>query len=245
MNKAMMCAGLLSLAGIFAGLLAGPAAAHGLWVEERRGNLEVIYGHGAEDNAYDPKKINAALAFDRAGKAVPAEVKPLQDHGRVEADNSAAMVVVTLDNGYWTSDAQGAWHNKGRSAVADAKESGRYTKTAVMHLKPGATIPDLKRLDLVIVPLRDPLSVHPGEALPVRVMMDGKPAAGVALIGDYVNDPEHEVATTDEKGEARVTIRNAGLNVIAASASVPTDDPEADVRGMLATLAFVSSLHQH
>lgn len=38
-------------------LLAAQASAHGLWTEQRRGNIEVIYGHGAEDNALDRKSV--------------------------------------------------------------------------------------------------------------------------------------------------------------------------------------------
>ena len=37
---------------VIAALFAGQASAHGLWTEQRRGNIEVIYGHGAEDNAF-------------------------------------------------------------------------------------------------------------------------------------------------------------------------------------------------
>ena len=89
------------------------------------------------------------------------------------------------------------------------------------------------------------MAVHPGEYLAVTVLVDGKPAKNIELIGDYVNDPETTVATTDAQGKAKLRVRNAGLNVIAASASLPNDDPEADVRGMFSTLAFVASTHQH
>ena len=45
-------------------LLATQASAHGLWTEQRRGNIEVIYGHGAEDNAFKAQKISGAWAYD-------------------------------------------------------------------------------------------------------------------------------------------------------------------------------------
>ena len=38
---------------------------------------------------------------------------------------------------------------------------------------------------MVIPPEVVPLEVGPGEPLPVRVLVDGKPAAGVELVGDY------------------------------------------------------------
>ena len=241
MNARLICAGLLSLAVAFSSC----AAAHGMWIEQRRGILEVIYGHGAEDDAYDAAKLKTASAFDETGKEMPAVIERLSDHGRIDAGEQPAVVVVTLDNGYWTRDAQGNWHNAGKSAVEGAEESGYYTKSAVSVHRSGVELPDLSKLDMVIVPLTDPLAVHPGEYLAVTVLVDGKPAKNIELIGDYVNDPETTVATTDAQGKAKLRVRNAGLNVIAASASLPNDDPEADVRGMFSTLAFVASTHQH
>ena len=50
-------------------------------------------------------------------------------------------------------------------------------------------------------------------------------------------------ATTDAQGKAKVKVRNNGLNVIGASTEVPADDPDARVRGMFASLSFVSHHH--
>ena len=52
-------------------LFAGQVSAHGLWTEQRRGNIEVIYGHGAEDNAFKAQKISGAWAYDAGGKMIP------------------------------------------------------------------------------------------------------------------------------------------------------------------------------
>ena len=58
----------LTLLGL---LFATEVSAHGLWTEQRRGNIEVIYGHGAEDNAFKAQKISGAWAYDVAGKMIP------------------------------------------------------------------------------------------------------------------------------------------------------------------------------
>jgi len=47
-----------------AALFIGQVDAHGLWTEQRRGNIETIYGHGAEDNAFKAEKISGAWAYD-------------------------------------------------------------------------------------------------------------------------------------------------------------------------------------
>lgn len=237
-NKHVRVAAVLTLM-----LAAGQSWAHGMWTEERRGNIEVIYGHGAEDNAYDAKKISGAWAADQHGKQIPVTVERLDDHARLKALDSPAVIAVALDNGYWTQAPDKKWLNVGARQVAGALDSGRYYKYSLAVLKEGATLPVLDKLSLVIVPQVDPLSLEKGESLPVQLLLDGKPAAGIELIGDYINDPDTVVATTDAQGKALVPIRNREFNVIAASTSVANDDPDAQVRGMFTSLSFRQADH--
>jgi len=230
---------------LIAALMAGQAYAHGMWTEERRGNIEVIYGHGAEDNAYDPKKISGAWASDQRGGRIPVTVERLEDHARLKSLESAAVLSVALDNGYWTQAPDKQWLNVGESKVPGALDSGRYYKYSLAVLHEGAELPALDKLNLAIVPQRDPLSVDVGEELEVQVLVDGKPASNVELIADYVNTPDEVAATTDKQGKAKITVRNHGLNVIAASTTVPSEDPDARVRGMFSSLSFVSAKHEH
>jgi len=101
---------------LVAALMAGQASAHGMWTEERRGNIEVIYGHGAEDDAFDPKKISGAWATDHHGSRIPVTVERLEDHARLKPLESAAVLSVALDNlldsGAGQAMAQ-RWRNEG------------------------------------------------------------------------------------------------------------------------------------
>jgi uncharacterized GH25 family protein len=157
----------------------------------------------------------------------------------------AALISVALDNGYWTQGADKQWVNLGETKVPGALDSGRYYKYSLAILKEGARLPALDKLKFIVVPQRDPLAVEVGDELEVQVLVDGKPTEGIELIGDYVNDPERVVATTDQQGMARIRVRNHGLNVIAASTTVDSDDPDARVRGMFSSLSFVQADHQH
>lgn len=55
---------------------------------------------------------------------------------------------------------------------------------------------------MAILPEVDPLEVGPGEPLPGRVLVDGKPAAGVELVGDYCS-ALHQVRRTATKPQLR------------------------------------------
>ncbi|MGY2352950.1 DUF4198 domain-containing protein [Pseudomonas sp. SDO528_S397] len=231
----------LALLGL---LFATHASAHGLWTEERRGNIDVIYGHGAEDDAFKPEKISGAWAYDLRGKLIPVTVQRLPDHARLQPLKPPASVAVALDNGMWSQTPDKKWINQGRSQVPGAIESTHTFKYSLAIYQAGAKLPALGKIKLLILPEVDPLTVGPGKPLPVRVLLDGKPAAGVKLIGDYRNAPNTLSAETDAQGRAKVVVRNEGLNVIAAQVEVPVDN-NADVatRGLFSSLTFLGQPH--
>ncbi|WP_085685737.1 MULTISPECIES: DUF4198 domain-containing protein [unclassified Pseudomonas] len=229
---------------LIAALFATHASAHGLWTEQRRGNIEVVYGHGAEDNAFKPQKVSGAWAFDASGKMIPVSVQRLADHARLQPLKPPAVLAVALNNGMWSQTADKKWINEGRSKVPGAIESTETLKYSLAIYQPGAKLPKLDQIKLLILPEVDPLTVGPGKSLPVRVLLDGKPAAGVKLIGDYRSAPNTLTTVTDKEGRARVLVRNEGLNVIAAQVEVPVkDSPDVNSRGLFSSLTFLGEPH--
>jgi uncharacterized GH25 family protein len=234
---------LLAL-GVLSTFACNLASAHGLWTEQRRGHIEVIYGHGAEDDAYKPQKVSRAWAFDLRAKMIPVTVEPLTDHARLEPIHPPAVVAVAFDNGMWSQTADKKWVNQGRSKVPGAMSSTHTFKYSLAFYHEGAKVPALDTLKLVIVPQTDPLLVGPGNPLPVKVLLNGKPAAGLKLIGDYRSAPDVVSAETDSQGLARIIVRNEGLNVIATQATVPVaNDADVTEEGLFTSLTFVGKPH--
>ena len=229
---------------LIAALFTGQVSAHGLWTEERRGNIEVVYGHGAEDNAFKAQKVSGAWAYDASGKMIPVSVERLADHARLKPLKPPAVMAVALNNGMWSQTADKKWINEGRNKVPGATEATQTFKYSLAIYQPGAKLPKLDQIKLLILPEVDPLTVGPGKSLPVRVLLDGKPAAGVKLIGDYRSAPNTLSTETDKEGRAQVLVRNEGLNVIAAQVEVPVKDSvDVDSRGLFSSLTFVSEPH--
>ena len=225
-------------------LFATEVSAHGLWTEERRGNIEVVYGHGAEDNAFKPQKISGAWAYDASGKMIPVTVQRLADHARLQPLRPPAVMAVALNNGMWSQTADKKWINEGRSKVPGATEATQTFKYSLAIYQPGARLPKLDQIKLLILPEVDPLTVGPGKSLPVRVLLDGKPAAGVKLYGDYRSAPNTLSTETDKDGRAQVLVRNEGLNVIAAQVEVPVKGSvDVDSRGLFSSLTFLGEPH--
>lgn len=232
--------GLAALASLTA--LAGwsdPAAAHGVWVAERWGELGVVYGHGADDDPYDPSKVKSVVAVDARGGSVAVDVKAAARSATLGVEGEPAAVLVEFDNGFFTERQDGSSVNQPKSAVADGKETGRYLKHSVtlMHTEKG--LPELGAQALQVVPLDNPATMRAGDELRVRVLFQGRPLADAGVIADYVNLVDEVAARTDAAGLARIRIRNQGLNVVGVSHDVPTPgDPDADKTGHFATLAF-------
>ncbi|MEB0044275.1 MULTISPECIES: DUF4198 domain-containing protein [unclassified Pseudomonas] len=231
----------LALMGL---MFATQVSAHGLWTEQRRNNIEVIYGHGAEDNAFKAQKISGAWAYDINGKMIPVTVQRLADHARLQPLKAPAIMAVALDNGMWSQTADKQWINQGRSKVPGAIESTQTFKYSLAIYQPGAKLPHLEQMKLLILPEVDPLTVGPGKSLPVRVLLDGKPAAGVKLIGDYRSAPNTFSTETDAEGRAQVLVRNEGLNVIAAQMEIALkNNPDVATRGVFSSLTFLGEAH--
>ena len=229
---------------LIAALFTGQVSAHGLWTEERRGNIEVIYGHGAEDNAFKAQKVSGAWAYDASGKMIPVSVERLADHARLKPLKPPAVMAVALNNGMWSQTADKKWINEGRSKVPGATEATQTFKYSLAIYQPGARLPKLDQIKLLILPEVDPLTVGPGKSLPVRVLLDGKPAAGVKLYGDYRSAPNTLSTETDKDGRAQVLVRNEGLNVIAAQVEVPVkNNADVDSRGLFTSLTFLGEPH--
>lgn len=232
------------LSALLVCLLSGHVQAHGLWTEQRRGHIETIYGHGAEDNAFKAEKISGAWAYDHAGTMIPVTVQRLDDHARLQPLKAPAVLGVALDNGAWSQTPDKQWINQGRSQVPNSTGSLHTFKYSLAIYQEGAKLPKLDQLKMVILPEVDPLTVGPGKPLAVRVLMDGKPAAGVELIGDYRGAPHQVSATTDSEGRAQVLVRNEGLNIISASMLLPVEgDKDIEARGLFTSLTFLGEAH--
>lgn len=219
------------------------ASAHEIWFAQRAGELALVYGHGAEDLSVIKrlKLITSVGGVDAEGQPVAVQLKQSDHLAFVDVAGAPATVTATMDNGYWTQAADGKWFNKGHDEVPGAKRSGRFLKysTHLRVLPPGETKP-VPGLAFQIVPIGAKFPQHSGEALTLRVLLDGKPAVGAQVWPDAVNDPDNQPITVGRDGRVTLKVRNQGLNVIKAAVdSPPADTAKANKTEHVATLSFV------
>jgi len=210
------------------------AHAHGFWIEPRYGRLEAVFGHGPAVEAYPTDHLFGAWAYAPDGSPIRVDIQRTETHALlVPRQTEAAVVVAALDAKFFRPE----------------NSAAKNFKYAMIVLHEGAHLDQIKDIRLVLVPEVDPLTVGPGNPLPLRAYVDGKPAAGVRIMSDYrgVGTTDFEsAATTDDEGRASIIVRNAGLNVLAGFIAQPDEDSEGGQQSFLhTTLAFLGLPYEH
>ncbi|WP_120496584.1 DUF4198 domain-containing protein [Kiloniella sp. EL199] len=226
-------------------LLPTASFAHGIWITDRFGEPSIVYGHGASDDAYQAEKLKSVQIHTSDGKVSKGETRETDSYIKLKIPQKTQAVTAAFDNGYWTKDAKGKWHNLKKSEVENPVSSGHYFKYTT-HIPLGATALEKPfGLPLEIYPLQNPHTMEQGDKLALRVLLNNEPAKGLKVIADYINDEAATKLITDDKGEVSITIRNQELNVIAVSTTKELKDKtHADEEGYFSTLSFTLE-HKH
>ena len=197
-------------------LLAGEASAHSMWLAEKNGVLEIQYGHEHDLDPYKPERVGDIRAFAADGAKVKPQVRSSGGIVSIEPAG-AAMVSAAYDNKAWTKSASKGWVNLPRAEVLDGSQSGLSQKFTKTYLKPTRGFARPLGQPLELIPLSDPAALKTGDRLNIRVLLDGKPLAGVKVAGnmfDYSDKAEKVV--TDADGIVTVTVparRMAGIEI--------------------------------
>jgi nickel transport protein len=210
-------------------LLIGPATtrAHDLWLEPEPGGYRLLYGHhpqlvshGGETRiAYAPAIVKSALCVDSGGSQRPAKLGSTYP---VRLEGDCAVAYVLTSSGYWTKTTAGAKNLKKTEVTAplsawqsfeSVKQIGAWGEGASRPL--GAA--------LEIVPAENPLALHDGDKLTVRVLANGQPVPNAVVT--YDGKPRGE---TGADGAVNIRVRHGGMQLVQASVRTPHAGPEAD-----------------
>jgi len=206
-------------------LVAGNARAHDLWLEKEDGGLGLHYGHkysshgGATFVEYQVEWVREALCFDASGARIPFQSEESYPY-RMQGE--CAVALVSISSGYWTKTPYGTQNV--------AKDQAR------MPVKSWLSYDSVKRIDhwteslakplaggLELTPLEDPLKLHEGKKLHLRVTFDGRPVddADVAYDGKPRGRPGPD-------GAINIRLRHGGFQVIQASLTRSITSEKAD-----------------
>lgn len=205
--------------------VAGGTAAHTAWLEpvaDAPNEFVLLFGgHEGKLESYAAEKLKTVDAWDANGK--PVEVTRAVRDGavRVRANAAPALLAVHFDNGIWSRGADGKSVQKPVNENPGAKEGTRavkYGKT-IANWSPFAARSVGQPFEVVPVSAEPPRT---GRPWPLRVLIDGKPAADVEVSrGEQGEDS----VRTGPDGVANFVPR-AGLNKVWAGRRTPvTGEP--------------------
>lgn len=130
-----------------------------------------------------------------------------------------------------------------RSGQSSAEPRERYTMYAKAILLSGAAGDAWRTVvghPIEIVPEKDPYALKPGESLPVRVLLRGRPAANllVKAASTTPNGAQHDVGRTDANGRLEVPVSAGTWRLHTIAMEQVQNDRDAEWESHWATLTF-------
>lgn len=205
-----------ALATVAVGL---PAQAHSIWFAQRARQLALIYGVGADDldAVSRMNKITSVTGYDDTWQPVTTTLRVAGPIPLVDSEEPVSVVAAIMDYGDWVKMPDGEWHAATRKEFP-AAVIGEHNYKYAVHIgqMPKGEFPMIPGHTLQLVPATGALPVAMGQPVVLKAFYRGKPAAGVQIITDYVNDPDQTPLLTGADGTITFAVRNQGLNVVTA-----------------------------
>ncbi|HWK40828.1 MAG TPA: DUF4198 domain-containing protein [Croceibacterium sp.] len=197
LKKARLCAALVC------GAIALPAAAHTVWLvpEGSSSAWHVLFGgHNGEVNEYPAAKLKTVTALAADGKALRVTRRTAADGVHLTISGRPSVILAHYDNGIHTTRSNGPSVEKPMNEVPNALKATRaikYHKT-VAAWSPIVAQPAGQPFEVVPLSASQPVA---GQPMRVRVLIGGRPAAGIAI----ARNEEGRDAVTNAEGVASFT----------------------------------------
>ena len=230
---------ILTISIFFSIFLSTNGFAHAIWFAERASQVALVYGVGADDLPMVKRRhqIEQIEGYDEDWNRVPTDLLAAGPLLLVDSDDLPVAVSAVFYNGIWSQAESGDWY---RGEIANPVVVEKIYKYAV-HIpeKLNSAIPSIPSQTLQIIPVNG-IPEMMGEAMTLKVILNGKPIAGAEVKVDFVNDPDASPIITAKDGTATIKVRNQGLNVVYAYFKGPPDDTAGlNAIQHTATLSFV------
>jgi nickel transport protein len=173
------------LVGALFAALSVQTQAHTVWLEPAAGKtngFRVLFnGHNGKVESASPDKLKSAEAIDAKGQKLAVTRVATAQGLELQIAGTAALVAVYLDNGIHSRRSEGPSVEAPMNEVPGAVRATRalkYHKTIVSWQAGAITRPIGQPFEVVPVDATPPRA---GKPLRVKVLLDGKPVAGVKL----------------------------------------------------------------
>lgn len=188
----------------------GAALAHTAWFEPDAAAATYLVrfgGHGGKNESYPPEKLKAVQALDLHGAAVAVTPQPGPDGVRVKTAAAAALLTLHFDNGIYSRSDGGKSLPKPMNENPGATQGTHAVKYGKYIAQWGSVVTRPVGQPFEVLPLSGD-APRAGQPWKVRVLIDGRPAAGIAVSRD---EAAPDAVKTDADGVATF-LPQPGLN---------------------------------
>jgi uncharacterized GH25 family protein len=247
--------------------MAGPAFAHDFWIEPSTFRpavgstlgVRLVVGQGFRGDALprNPAMIARFVLVTDAGETPIGGRAADEPAGAVRIDRPGLALI-----GYRSLESQVSLEAAkfeaylkeeglesviaARAKSADSQKPSRelFSRSAKSLVEAGdsgaAGFDRVLGLTLELVPEKNPYALKAGDALPVRLLYEGKPLSGALVVALAFDDPDAKVAErTDAGGRVVLRLSREGAWLVKAVHMVPVaGNPNADWRSIWASLTF-------
>lgn len=248
-------------------VFAAPLAAHDFWIEPTAFRpavgatlgVRLVVGQKFRGDALprNPAMIARFVLVSEAGEVPVAGHAADEPAGsvRIEQPGLAVIAYRSLDSAVSLEAAKfeeylkdegletviAARAKRGDSQKPSRELFSRSAKALIAAGGEGTTGFDrVVGLTLELVPEKNPYASKGGDALPVRLLFEGKPLAGALVVALSYDDPDQKIAARSDR-DGRVTLRlpREGVWLVKAVHMVPVvGNPNEDWRSIWASLTF-------
>jgi len=232
---------LIIALGILFTCIAASAQAHMLWFNASNYTpdpgetvwIEIGWGHKyPRDQVMTEGWLEQVYALDPKGKKLTLEKIFPSFYKFTPQTKGTYKIVGKLKPGFLSITTDG--HKLGdKKSVSNVVSCFQYIMDAKALIEVGGKKDGFSRQStepLEILPLKAPDSLAVGDTLPIKIMFQGKPLAGIKLQGTYSGyaaDEKHHWALEDEsdsKGIVRVKLTSKGQWMFKVNHKVPYPD---------------------
>lgn len=248
-----------------AALAAAPALAHDFWIEpstyrpapNQRVALRLRVGTSflGDPVARDPALLVRFEALGDGGIEPVPGVAGLDPAGIAQAPAGGTLVVAYQSRGSFVElTAEKVARYAEEEGIGPQLPAGwqrkpllrdRFSRSAksLLVVRAGGTAgyDRIVGLPLELVPLADPTALGAGGALPVRLLWQGKPAAGIQVMALSRTDPSKPLAArTDASGQVALELPRGGEWLLKAVKILPATSADVDFESVWASLTFTT-----
>lgn len=200
--------------------LSSISTAHTVWLEPTKEEniYNVVFGgHAGKLVSYKPEKMKQVQAFDAVGNDLSFKRFDQSESSQLHLLPGTALVAIYFNNGTWSKDRMGKSINKSMDEVPFANRATKAVKYHKTVLQWTPVVLQTLGQDFEVVPL-DSIQPKAGQPMAVKVLLKGKPLAGVKLGHSEIGD----AAVTNAQGLAEF-IPKRGFNKLWAGKRFQVD----------------------